>query len=1047
MLHGRTALLVWVVATVCGLTADAWAQDRSGALSGVVRDSTGAVAPGVLVRLRNTGTSFTREITTDTLGAYRVPSLEPGTYEVAAEKQGFKRSAHRGVAVELDRETVVHLTLQVGDVRESVVVTGEAHTIEASSSVISSLVDGKTIEELPLNGRDYIQLATLQAGAPTARAQYRNFNNGYGIQISIGGSRPYQNSFRLDGISLSSYSGSTPGSINGVNLGVDAIQEFSVLSSAYSAQYGRAAGGIVNAVTRSGGNEFHGSLFYFHRNDNLDARNFFDGPEPPEFRRHQFGGSLGGPILGNKSFFFTNYEGLREARGNTTINTTLSENARQGILASGRVVVDPVMAKVAALYPSPNGEVFGDTGLFVFSNPERGDENFVTSRIDHNLSDFDRLFFRYSFDDGHRNSQTDFALDELRNGTRAQSLAAESSHIFSPRVLNTARLGFVRTLTAFGGTSALTPGADDPALAFVPGGKAIGLIEVTGLTSFPGGTGAQEYGLNILNSFQGSNDVTWVAGAHSLKFGARLERTQFNTDSPNRASGEYRFGGIAQFLTNVPNRFRAMVPGSDTVRGFRQWIGAAYFEDTWKISSRFTLDLGLRHEWASVPTEVNGKLSNLDELTSLQVRVGDPLFDNPSLKNFAPRAGLAWDIRGDGSTVVRSGYGIFPDLVLSHYLLLAGLRNPPFFLRGSTSKVQPGDFPKGGFQVFAQNPNAELRVDRIPRDISQPYVQHWNLNVEQRISASSTFRLAYAGSRGLNLSSVTNEANLAVPVVLADGRYYFPEGAQKINSYFSAIRHRTFDASSFYHGLHAHFRRRLSRGLQTQVSYSFSKSIDDSSNFFATAEADNAIMLPLNASPRFSRGLSGFDVRHYFVLNGIWELPSPAGPVMRRVCGGWQLGSIATYASGLPFSARLGYDAARTQTSTPDRQSGQRPDLVPGASNNPVTGDPRRWVDTRAFVRPQDGFLGNVGRNTIIGPDMSSVDFSVVKRTKVPALGEGAYLDFRAEFFNLFNRVNFDLPAAERMEIFTRTSAREDVGRITSAGKSREIQFGLKLRF
>ncbi len=330
---------------------------------------------------------------------------------MTAKKHGFRSSTHQGVVLELDRETVVDHILLIGELTESVVVSGEAQTIEAASSALTSLVDSTSIEQLPLNGRDYIQLATLQAGVSLARAQTNNANIGFGLQISISGSRPIQNNFRLDGVSLTSYHGSTPGSINGINLGVDAIQEFSVHSSTASAQYGRAGGGIINAVTKSGGNDFHGSVFYFHRNDNLDARSFFDVGSKPEFRRHQFGASLGGPIVQDKTFFFFNYEGLRQARGNTTINTTLSEEARKGNLTGGPVVVDPEVAPAVDLYPLPNGEVFGDTGLFVFPNDTVADLNFMTVRIDQKLADTDKLFFRYSLDDGG---------PVLRNGFRSR---------------------------------------------------------------------------------------------------------------------------------------------------------------------------------------------------------------------------------------------------------------------------------------------------------------------------------------------------------------------------------------------------------------------------------------------------------------------------------------------------------------------------------------------------------------------------------------------------------------------------------------------------
>lgn len=1036
----RIAWTVWLVLPLA-------AQDRFGSIAGLVTDETGAILANAAVRAESPRTGARRETVTGADGRYRIARLAPGTYTVIVEAAGFQASRHEGIGIFVDRTAISDHRLPLGARTETVSVTGQARLIESSPSALTGLVDAATIEQIPLNGRDYMQLVAVQAGSPPARGVDRDVNTGFGQQISISGSRPFQNSFRLDGLNFTSYNGSTPGSINGINLGTEAIAEFSVGGSASSAQSGQSAGGVINAVTRSGTNDWHGSGFYFHRNDNWDARNFFDGAAKPEFRRHQFGGSIGGPIARDRTFLFASAELFREERGNTTINTTLSDSARRGNLGTGAVRTDPAIAKVLDFYPSPNGQVFGDTGLYTFANNVIGSQGFVTARIDHNASQRDKIFFRVTRDIGQRSDQSDFNMGDRRSATRLHAAVIEHGHVSGSGAMNNARVGFFRSLTVFGKTFTRVPGTDSPELAFMPSSGVLGLIVVPGLTDHPGGSGATGSDSHVLNSFQLSDDAQWASGRHTFKAGGRFERTQFNTDSQVRPVGEFRFRDLQSFLTNTPERYRGILPGSDTVRGHRQWIGALYAEDSWRLHGRLTLDAGVRWEWATVPREVNGKIANLDRVASPAMRTGDPLFENPSWRNVVPRAGLAWDVNGNGRTLVRGGFGLSPDLLLSPYVLISGVRNPPFFLRGEFRGLSPGDFPKRGFERLAASTNQEQSVERIEPRPAQPMVRHWNFNIERHLTSSLSARAAYAGSRGTGLSNIVTDANVVQPVTQPDGRVFFPAGGRVINPNFGVIRNRRFDADSFYHGLQTWLIHRLSRGLQFQATYTFSKSIDDSSNFSSSSEASNRGLLPFDGSARFNRGLSGHDVRHYFTLSGYWELPFRPASAWRHVFGGWQLGGIITAASGTPTTVWLGYDAARTLSHQSGANIAQRPDLAPGASPNPVTGDPNRWVDIAAFRRPEPGYLGNLGRNTVTGPGAADADVSAVRRFRLRILGEAASADLRFEFFNVFNRANFNLPSLARMESFYETSVRADFARITSAAPGREIQLGWRVRF
>jgi hypothetical protein len=628
---------------------------------------------------------------------------------------------------------LLNFALDTGNISERVEISGQGGRVELATSTLSLNVDGTTIRELPLNGRDWTQLATLQPGV-AAVGTSGGTRSGNGVKMTISGARPSENNYRLNGVSVNDYANTTPGNSLGTNLGVEAIQEFSVLTNTYSAEYGRTSGGVINAVTRSGSNQIKGSLYYFHRNSALDARDFFDRtPEPPAFRRHQYGAAVGGPLKKNRSFWFADYESVREFLGQTSISTTLSQAARNGLLSTGTVTVDPAIARALSLFPLPNGPLLGrgDTGqyLTVRDKVSRGD--YVIGKLDHKFSDASSLSGTYLFDDAKINQPDSFKNKLSTDLSRRQALILEYSRTFSSQVVSISRFGFSRTVSESGlVTSVFNPLLEDLSFGFIPG-KPIGNLSVPGLTNPGGGPGAVDYAILHFNSFQFSQDLYLTKGIHALKFGFNVERMQNNFDTPNLIGGQFSFGSLADFLTNRPSVFAALYPGSDTVRGMRQTLYGGYLQDDVRWRSNLTLNLGLRYEMMTIPTEVNNKIALLHNLTDPQVTVGAPIHDsNPTLRNFSPRLGFAWDPFKDGKTSVRAGFGVF-DVLPFLYLYETPLnRSTPFFRQGVATNSPVGSFPKQAYNLLGvQN----LRTAWVEPDPPRAYRLQWNLNVQREL--------------------------------------------------------------------------------------------------------------------------------------------------------------------------------------------------------------------------------------------------------------------------------------------------------------------------
>src|SRR2546426_70092 len=941
--------------------------------------------------------------------------------------------------------------MKVGTAVETIVVQSEVPAVQLATSDISAVVNATTVRELPLNGRSWTDLAQLQPGVnaiqtqPTFAAGTDRGNRGFGQQLTISGARPQQNNYRLDGVSLNDYANGAPGSVLGGNLGVDAIQEFSVLTSNYSAEYGKTSGGVVNAITRSGTNQFHGSAYEFLRNSALDARNFFDGAKVPPFKRNQFGGALGGPIRKDKTFIFGDYESVRQSLGLTRVNTVLSPAARAGNLAAGSVTVDPLVQKYLAMEPLPNAGLRGngDTGIFAFAGQQIVNENFVTARADQRISDKDSLFGTYSFDNSPL-TQPDTLGNVLQHAiARRQIVSLEESRIFSPTFVNTVRLGYNRAhTTSAGGVQAINPAAADTSLGWAPGLTAT-YAQVTGLTLIGPGVAPPIYQF-IWNAYQVYDDAFLTRGLHSLKFGFGFERNQLNQVT-NTADylGRFFFGNLRSFLTNAPSRVRGVIPSLATPRGMRLNIVGAYVQDDWRMRPNLTVNVGLRYEFSTGPTENQGKLTNLLNISDAQPHLGDPYISNPTRRNFEPRVGFAWDPFRNGKTAVRGGFGIFDALPLPYELILnntssapwrttlatmgsAVLASPPSVAAGTATTAQ-GEWP----HVVPSLTNVRLTnpINRawryVDNNIKRNYVYQYNLNIQRQITSNTTLLFGYTGSRGIHNPFQADSVNTVLPTKAAGGDYYWPspwsgslpgtgavsQAARLLNPTTMAIMYNTMWMSrSWYNAFQGRLNKQMSHGFQVQGSFTYSKSIDDASG----STAGDTFQLDAVSEPwydlKLDKGLSAFDVRRNLVVNSLWNAPTPKslGGFAERVLGGWQLGLITSLADGVPATPQIGSDMLGEVITTVN--SGN---LVPGCSwrdlinsnyrhslfyvnpncislvpkttdNAPFCDSAGRGFSAALAANSCANILGNIGRNTFIGHGLFNVDFSLFMNNGIP---------------------------------------------------------------
>jgi hypothetical protein len=1005
------------------------AQGASAALSGSVRDETGAVLPGATVTIRNVETSLRREVLTDAGGHFAAPNLPPGTYEVTVAMSGFAKLQRSGIRLTVGQETVLNLVQTVRPLEEKVDVAGESPAVDTTTGSTGTLITEEQITGLPLNGRSFIELATLTPGVQLTQVGGRTTSTGFGVKLSVNGARYTQNLFTLDGTMLNDQFNQA-GSASGNVLGVEAIREFRVLTNSFSAEYGRHTGGVINAATKSGTNAFHGSAFEFHRNDALDSRNFFDLPESePDFTRNQFGFSLGGPVQRDKTFFFVTYEGLRERLGQTLIFNVPSAELRQS--ASVDAAVRPYLAS----FPLPNGRALGTTrGEFTRVSTRTTEEHYAMARLDRQFSPGARVFARYTFDDGEVINPSRVNTGESTK-TRVHFLTVEHDAVRGSNFVNRAQFGMSRS--RLDGFDYVLDGASLPRQTFTDITRGIATISVTGLAPWGGSTTNPK--LQNFTNFQLSDTVNWLLGKHNVKAGASLEIQKYDFTSDFTSMGNFTFTSLDDFVANRPATFEAIMPGSDASRNLREKAFGFFVQDDYRVGSRLTLNLGLRYEPTSSVTETEGRLAQLIDFASptaslRDTTVVDALFRNPSRKTLAPRFGFAWDPQGKGRMAVRGGAGVFYDLIMLNtpFVQNTAVRVPPFINRGGLQAPTRIDFPNA-YTTQRDALAGQVALEGIQYDLDQPVMYKWNLNVQRETFARIAVEVGYTGTHGQNLvRQIFTNGRVAVPD--ANGRLFVPAGTPLRQPSFQRMRYRISDGTSGYHGLTVSASRR-STSLSLQASYTFSKSIDTGASALGNNDFDNE-----GGGSRYlfmkDRGLSPFDVRHSFVGTVNYDLPfgRGSGP-LAGVVRGWNVGTLVRARSGYPFSVFTGVDRGSQQFAP------RYPDLRPGASNNPILGGADKYFDPTAFILQPAGYIGNLGRNTLIGPGLFTID-AVLERSI--RLGGERALQLRVEAFNITNRVNLALPSSVNL-FAANGSYLEDAGRITATSTSaRQIQLGVK---
>jgi Carboxypeptidase regulatory-like domain/TonB dependent receptor-like, beta-barrel len=1066
-------LLAGTALSLLVLIIPVMAQVPTGTIRGTVKDSSGAIVAGATITVRNEDTNQTRVVTSGVDGTYYVPSLLVGHYDVQAERSGFQTATTTGIVLNVSDNLAVNFTLELGATQQRVVVTGEAPQVNTTNGQLGGLVDENQMAELPLNGRNYIDLSLMQAGV----TQDKNFGNGggeAGTSYSSNGASVRSNYFTLDGAPVGTMYARSPASEGNSTLGVDGIKEYRVITNNFPAEYGMAMGSQLVMVSKGGGNQFHGDVFEYLRNNAFDAANFFDRPLPvnnfqrlPPFRRNNFGAAFGGPIKKNKTFFFGVYEGLRQTLGVTSAlvvpgagchgaaGDTITAAECPQLAPTSSVTIAPVVAPILnTVYPMPNNGLTG----YTYPSSDTNREDYGQMRVDQNFSSADSAFARYTIQQGVLDnngagltatpSGSAYPSYRLTGDTRNQFLSLVENHIFSPTVLNTARLSFSRTKFVL--ASVYTQDLSGPQFSFVPGFP-IGPMSIGGITRFaPSSDLPNVYGVQNVYTF--SDDLAYMHGRHALKFGMLFNRFNNGLNQGNSVNGLLNFPSLARFLEGIPSLTEVETPGSNQNRDFIWNTLGFYAQDDWRVSSRLTLNLGLRYEFMTQPWELNGRQSHYDSwLTSAAPVIGPVMRDRTHL-NFSPRIGFAYDVTGHGTTSIRGGFGIYYDIAnIGMALEQTALSSLPF-----SSLIDVVNFQKAVFTVPFTIPPGN--VDNTPQGIDynayQPHLVQYNLTVDHQFPANMALSVSYAGSRGAHLWTIT-DGNPELPStnIIPGVRMWNGILSHPINPNIGSVTGTTTNSASWYNALEVVLNKRFGHGLQFQSAYTWSKLLDTNQGQEDVSDCNNAPPPGLEGvdplRPLTDKGPACFDVASDWHLSLLYSLPSiRSGGFLSKVTNGWSVGNIVSIESGYAFTPVetsnrsnsnvlqgqfewLNYGTATVapgQTGPNGQVNTTNVTFIPFDKSKVITGNPNQWFNPLMFdlqptvfdssipgADPTNGSyywgqLGNTGRNILRGPGLGTWDFSLRKDTKVGFLGEAGSIEFRAEFFNLLNRPNFGMP-------------------------------------